>query len=170
MPVELNHTIVAARDAEYGGFNLLVADRQSLGYHSNRGKSGPHLLGAGVHAVSNHLLETPWPKLQWVRARFASVLEAGEAPAPETLFALLSDVEPAEDGDLPDTGIGLARERLLSAPFVLGEEYGTRCSTPTWLPAETGGQSGRFMEREFDAGGRTIQTRSFRFTLERPID
>jgi uncharacterized protein with NRDE domain len=158
---------VAARGEAYGGFNLLVADGRALGYHSNRGSTGPHILAAGIHAVSNHLLETPWPKLQRVRERFAAALAAEQVPAPETLFGLLADTEPAADGDLPDTGLGVERERLLSAPFVLDPQYGTRCSTLAWLPEAGASRAGRLMEREFDRGGRTVTTRDFRFTLER---
>jgi uncharacterized protein with NRDE domain len=119
---------VQARGAAYNGFNLIVGDRDSAWYYSNRG--GPaHALQPGVHAVSNHLLDTPWPKLARTKTAFTDILGASTAPDVEALFNALGDRSVAPDAELPDTGVGLERERFLSSAFIVGLTYGTRSSS-----------------------------------------
>ena len=86
------------------------------------------MLQPGVYGLSNRQLDTPWPKLLRTREQFEHEL-AGDHPRPEALMRILSDRTIAADELLPDTGIGLEWERLLSAPFIVGDGYGTRCST-----------------------------------------
>ena len=45
------------------------------------------------------------------------------------LFEALADQRQAPEAQLPDTGVGLERERWLSSAFIRGEQYGTRAST-----------------------------------------
>lgn len=116
---------VATAGADYSGFNLLVGDAGSLWWVSNRAPA-PMPVTPGVHALSNHLFNTPWPKVQRARDGLAAALPA---PTPEALFALLADDRAAPDDELPDTGVGLAMERLLSPPFIRSGGYGTRCSS-----------------------------------------
>jgi len=89
----------AAEGNSYRGFNLLAADSDELWWVSNRG-DGPRRLPPGVYGVSNHLLDTPWPKVVRAKARLAEVLEV--APAIDTLFELLADDARAPDPELPD--------------------------------------------------------------------
>jgi uncharacterized protein with NRDE domain len=110
----------------YSGFNLLLADRDSLWYCSNR-DSPARELAPGIYGLSNHRLDTPWPKLVRARACFAGAL--GGLPERAGLFRLLGDRELAPDASLPDTGVALPWERLLSAIFVQSPAYGTRAST-----------------------------------------
>ncbi|MDP3874041.1 MAG: NRDE family protein [Methyloversatilis sp.] len=123
---------------DYNGFNLLLCDGSSLIWigHPGDGKVDVHTLEPGLHAVSNHLPGTPWPKLLRALDGVARMLgkpEADEAPAFDTLtgpaFAVLADDTPADDADLPDTGVGIESERRLSPVFISGEEYGTRSGT-----------------------------------------
>src|SRR5690606_5103360 len=79
---------------------------------------------------------TPWPKLARTKAAFAAVLGRATQPDLPALYAALADRTPAEDASLPDTGIGLARERLLSSPFIVSPDYGTRGSTVLALHAD----------------------------------
>ncbi|HEV2443831.1 MAG TPA: NRDE family protein [Steroidobacteraceae bacterium] len=116
--------------AGYGGFNLLLADGESLWYASNRGTPFARALSPGVHGLSNERLDTPWPKLLRVRGGFEEWLRAGGSAEGGDLFALLGDRVPATDEEeLPSTGLSPQWERILSSPFVLHESYGTRCST-----------------------------------------
>ena len=147
---------VRTRAAEYGAFSLLVGDRQELHYFSNRGDRGGPVV-PGIHGLSNHLLDTPWPKVQLSKARLAALLEQ-EAPTSGALFRLLADRSPAPDGELPDTGIGLDLERRVSAPFVANPVYGTRCSTAIHLQRDGGL---RFAERRFTPTGESVETRWF---------
>jgi uncharacterized protein with NRDE domain len=136
---------------EYSGFNLLLTDRDSLWYGSNRARPFARRLQQGVYGLSNELLDTPWPKLERVRAGFETWLRAGEPAAPAQLFALLGDRTPAQENALTSEG-GLPRDwqRALSAPFVLHPQYGTRCSSVLLLEGD-----GRLYlaERRFDARG-----------------
>jgi len=140
---------------EYGGFNLLCGDRDSFWYLSNRG-GAPAPVTPGVHGLSNHLLDTSWPKVETAKARLRLLVES-DAFTSEALFRLLADRTPAEGG-LPDTGIGVELERRVSAAFVLHPVYGTRCSTALLLHRDG---SLRFSERGFDAAGEMLETRHF---------
>lgn len=124
----------------YNGFNLVTADLVSGDWHwiSNRAP-GPQALPAGIHALSNAALDTPWPKTTGLQAAMAGALARASSAGQlaEQLFSALADPRPAADADLPDTGVGLDRERLLSPRFVRMPDpaspgravYGTRCAT-----------------------------------------
>ncbi len=150
---------IQATAATFGGFNLLLADDEAMVYASNRSPEFSHTVPAGVHGLSNHLLDTPWPKLALTRRRFEQLIAAEEPSLPD-LFAMLSDRTPAQDELLPDTGVGPEWERLLSSPFIVSERYGTRCSTVLRM-----GRDGRveIRERRFDATGRISGTSEFEF-------
>ncbi|HYN41492.1 MAG TPA: NRDE family protein [Thermoanaerobaculia bacterium] len=137
---------LAASGERRNGFNLLAAANGRLAWYSNAGGE-PLEVDAGVHAVSNALLDTPWPKVRRSAAGLARILGRGVALDPEELFAFLAEREPAPDGELPDTGVGLAAERLLSSPFIAAPDYGTRGST---LLLVTPAGRATFLERLFD--------------------
>ncbi len=117
--------VARERDA-YRGFNLLAGDGRELWYYSNCGDL-PRRLAPGVYGLSNHLLDTDWPKVRTGRSGLRTVLHP--APATDSLFALLASAEPALDHELPETGVGLDRERMLSSARIVSDSYGTRCST-----------------------------------------
>lgn len=152
--------LVAGKADDYNGFNLLIADRHELRYVSNAG-GGAAALGPGVYGLSNHLLDTPWPKVAQAKSALAASLEA--MPQTEPLFAMLRDEEIAPDEHLPRTGVSLEWERLLSAAFVRSPDYGTRCSTVMTL--SSAGEVD-FEERSFGPGAQPNGTVRMRFTLE----
>ena len=116
---------------EFSGFNLLVGEmtkrRRELFYYSNRGNEIMKL-GTGIYGLSNHLLDTPWPKVAIGKQEFEGLIGRSELDK-EGLFRLLADSALAPDETLPDTGVGLEIERVLSAIFIKTADYGTRCST-----------------------------------------
>ncbi|MDB6087967.1 MAG: hypothetical protein JWN85_751 [Gammaproteobacteria bacterium] len=137
--------------ASYSGFNLLLTDGDSLWYASNRAQRFARPLPPGVYGLSNEFLDTPWPKLRRVRRRFESWLSDGAHASSAGLFSLLDDrATAAADEELPQTGITPEWERVLSAPFVVHPDYGTRCSTVLLL--ESSG-AGYLAERRFDFQG-----------------
>ena len=149
-----------ARVHAYSGFNLLLADgSDALWYASNRTEPFARPLPPGIYGLSNHTLDEPWPKLQRVRRKFEAWLSgSGDRPATE-LFAILDDRERAGvDATLPQTGLSPEWEWILSSPFVVHPEYGTRCSTVLLL--EPSG-SLYLAERRFDAEGRLIGETEF---------
>ena len=147
---------VQRRADEYAAFSLLCGDRDELFYFSNRG-GAPAAVVPGIHGLSNHLLDTPWPKVTLSKERLALLLEQRVVTS-EALFRLLRDTTPGADAALPDTGIGLELERRISPPFVLNPVYGTRCSTLLRLGDDGGAD---FAERRFDAAGTELETRRF---------
>lgn len=138
-----------AEAARYGAFNLLLFDGQALSYASNRPQPRWQPVTPGVHGLSNATLDTPWPKTLRLQTAMARWSAAGDDDA-ETLFAALADAEAPADAELPDTGVGLARERLLAPPFIRGPVYGTRASALLRI-AEDG--HWQFEERRFAADG-----------------
>lgn len=127
---------IADNTQHYNGFNLLVGDRSSLVWYSNRGDSDPRNgkpLAPGVYGLSNALLDAPWPKVVRTKAQFASLLCQG-APE-EAYFEMLTDTTRASDCRLPQTGVSMEWERLLSAVCIESPEYGTRASTVVQLCA-----------------------------------
>lgn len=113
--------------SRYAGFNLVVGTRSELMYLTNRDGS-PEVVTAGVHGVSNARLDTPWPKVARGRAALGALVRSG-AVALDDLQGFLADRTVAPDAELPDTGVGLFAERLLSPLFVASPVYGTCCST-----------------------------------------
>lgn len=129
--------------AEYAGFNLLLGDRQQL-WHFNSQEGQARQLPPGEYGLCNANLDTPWPKL--LRARQA----LQDSPDDERLLAMMADIQEPADIHLPDTGVGLATERLLSSVFIASATYGTRASTLLTLA-----QDGRWrmLERSFGPHG-----------------
>ena len=156
---------VLNRDGErYNGFNLLYGTGHELHYFTNRGgSSGP--VTPGIHALSNHLLDTRWPKVAAARSRLEAIVQQTEID-PEQMFAALSDPAPFADGLLPDTGVGPERERILSPIFIDDERYGTR-STTVLLIDRT--ERVTFVERTFDRSRMTSATERHTFLIQPPI-
>lgn len=114
--------------ADYAGFNLLVGDAHSLWYFSNR-RPGIQELKPGIYGLSNHLLDTAWPKLSRARAAFESTLGNQVEIGIDDLLKIVTDRKSVPDQALPQTGVELALERLLAPIFVISPGYGTRSST-----------------------------------------
>jgi uncharacterized protein with NRDE domain len=142
--------------AAYEGFNLLVAANDELLHYSNVSDEITPLT-AGVHGLSNHLLDTPWPKVERGKAAVRHLL----ANQPETLaaglFDALSDTQPAAEEDLPYTGVSLEWERQLASIFIRAPGYGTRASTVVLME-----RSGKLIliERNFAPDGPPAETRT----------
>lgn len=117
---------IAAVSARYAGFNLFVCDSTTLAIHESTTGS-VRTIAPGVYGLSNHILDTPWPKVRRAKARFATALEA--LPDEAAFLALLRDDVPAPDAELPSTGVDPEWERWLSPAFIRAPGYGTRCST-----------------------------------------
>jgi uncharacterized protein with NRDE domain len=135
---------------EYNAFNLLVADSATLWYFGSR-EGPPRPVAPGVHALSNHFLDEPWPKVTQARRAMEAALRDND-PQPR-LFEMLSDATPALDEHLPRTGVPLDWERRLSPALITGVDYGTRNSTVVISNADA---ATVLEERTRDAEGRVI--------------
>ncbi|MBW2367487.1 MAG: NRDE family protein [Deltaproteobacteria bacterium] len=130
----------------YNGFNLLVANFEGLYFFSNR-NGRIEKLSPGIYGLSNQLLDTPWPKVEIGKAGLVKLLSGADLLHVEDLFDLLAQRRQAPDDRLPDTGIGIEWERILSPLFIESPDYGTRSSTVLVM-----NKSGRvtIAERTFD--------------------
>ena len=145
----------------FHGFNLLAGDGATGAYASNRA-SGALALGRGIAGLSNHLLDTPWPKVVRSKAKLAAALARNDDPL-VAAFDLLADREHASAAALPATGVSSQWERILSPAFIVSPEYGTRCSTVMTID-NTG--MARYVERSFDASGNTTGDVEHEFRVE----
>ena len=149
--------------AAHNGFNLIAGDPGELLWGSNRAPGAPMTLGPGIYGVSNHLLDTPWPKVKRTKDAFRRWCESDagtDNPAP--VFALLRDTERVPDGELPATGVTLERERILSAPFIISADYGARCSTVLTIDHDG---NAHWVERTFDPSGSVTGEVDVRFLI-----
>ena len=131
----------------YSGFNLLLGDDQGLWFASNR-RPGITKIQPGFYGVSNGRFDEPWPKLKAGKQALADVLHTDTDT--ENLMQILGDNDQADDHLLPETGVDLHFERLLSSRFIHSAEYGTRAST---LVKFSNHNTVEFIEKNYDVDG-----------------
>ncbi|HET6527993.1 MAG TPA: NRDE family protein [Balneolaceae bacterium] len=163
-PVDSNAYLqqVDEKGDQYSGFNLLAGTVDQLAYYSNQQKK-IRQLEPGLYGLSNHLLNTPWPKVVTAKQSLEKIIQ-GETIPEEALFELLADERQASEGNLPNTGIPKNLEKIVSPVFIKSDRYGTRCSTILLIDKE-----GKvvFEERRFKAGTQNIDEVSrFEFEIE----
>ncbi|MEQ6377338.1 NRDE family protein [Bacillaceae bacterium S4-13-58] len=115
---------------DYPGYNLLVGNSEELFYFSNKEKQVRNV-EKGIHGLSNHLFNTDWPKVKKGKEGLREILKYDQSQTEmvKNLFGLLEYADPASDEDLPQTGVPIEWERVLSPLFIKTENYGTRSST-----------------------------------------
>jgi uncharacterized protein with NRDE domain len=150
---------LAAHVHDYNGFNLILGDGEGLYYYASR-EGAARAIEPGVHGLSNHLLDEPWPKV--IRARAAMRHALADRDPALRLFDVLSDTEGAPDEELPDTGVGIELERRLAAPLITGVTYGTRASTVLKVAADG---AVHLEERSRDENGDVLSVAAHRFAL-----
>lgn len=150
---------VAQKGQNYQGFNLIIGQWQTESrqflcyYYSNRSQQPPERLAPGHYVLSNHLLNTAWPKSTRLGAGLKKLVETQQFTDADNTYALLRDEQKAADHILPSTGLELERERLLSSPFIISPEYGTRSSS-IWCV----GQNGHSMLHECQYNPQGLET------------
>ncbi|MBS1558560.1 MAG: NRDE family protein [Bacteroidetes bacterium] len=144
--------------ATYNGFNLIVGTADELFYLSNY-QPGIKKIESGLHGLSNALLNTPWPKVQAGKDKIKMLFEEPKIN-PDKILDTLYDNQPAPDNQLPDTGVGLERERMLSSLFIKSASYGTRCSTLITIDHHNHIE---FIERVYDLKTFQFTQQSFQF-------
>ncbi len=145
----------------YAGFNLFLGEGTELWYLSSHTTSARRL-PAGLYGLSNHLLDTPWPKVVRGKAGLRALID-NHTFNHDAAFSLLANTALVADADLPNTGIPLEWERALAAMFVRMPDYGTRCSTI--LTATSGGHY-RLVERRFSGGPESWEECAFTWTIQ----
>nr|NJM01570.1 NRDE family protein [Desulfobacula sp.] len=144
----------------YNGFNLILGSPDRLFWFTNlTGKMEE--IPPGIHGISNRFLNTPWPKVESGKKALEKILQDSAAPAPDQLFSLLKDRTLPPDDSLPDTGIGLEWERVLSPLFIESPDYGTRSSLAMLVDQKN---NINITERTYSAGNR-LEQRDRRFLI-----
>lgn len=146
---------------KYNGFNTIVGTIDDLYYYGNY-QSDIIKLSKGTHALSNHLLNTPWPKVTQIKSLIAQYVTETEIVQPDKLFNILQTADIALDEDLPNTGVGLELERKLSPIFITMPEYGTRSSTVILVTHDNNVQ---FIERTYTSKERFSEVQ-YSFQIE----
>jgi uncharacterized protein with NRDE domain len=153
---------ISTGSAAYNGFNLLLGDEDSLWVYSNRGDV--QHLQPGIYGLSNHLLNSPWPKVQRGKRLLKKALVQKGDDLEKALFALLADRQVPPDDHLPQTGVSQDWERMLSPVFITSPVYGTRSSTVVLLAKN---RRVRFVEQVFDKTSEAWMTGRFSFVQEK---
>lgn len=154
---------ISRQDAKYNGYNLILQDSGGFYYYSNHGGEKQKIT-AGIHGLSNHLLNTPWPKVVRGKKLMKEALKSKGAALEEALFALLSDRRFPPPEKLPSTGVDKEWEKVLSPIFIKSPHYGTRSSTVLLI-----GKNRRvtFIEKNYDGGDEPWLVNRFNFILDK---
>jgi len=156
----LSYSSVLSETApQYNGYNLLYGKIENLCYYSNKTDKA-FALQNGIYGLSNHLLDTEWPKVTKGKQMLAEIISNKFTTS--DLLNMLSNSDQAEDDKLPDTGVGIEKERMLSPMFIKGENYRTRSSSV--LLVDNAGEVS-FTERTYNSNYDTSDV-EFRFTLQ----
>ncbi len=147
---------------KYNGFNLVVGDKDRLYWYSNRGGDRRPLM-PGIYGISNHLIDTPWPKLVSAKESMIQIISKGNGFSSENLFKMLYDSTLVEDSRLPNTGVGLEWERILSPIFIKSPTYGTRSSTLILVDKD---DHVSFLERTYNAHPENTFTVNYEFVID----
>jgi uncharacterized protein with NRDE domain len=144
----------------YNGFNLITGTADALYYYSNY-REGITEMKSGLFGLSNHLLDSPWPKVTKGKTLMTDILS--KPFTSKDLFELLYNENVASDELLPDTGVGIERERALSSMFIKSPGYGTRCSTVIVVDQNN---NFTFSERVYDLSTFQYTEGTFSFTAK----
>ncbi|MGD2098863.1 MAG: NRDE family protein [Desulfobacterales bacterium] len=152
----------------YNGFNLIAGDAGGFFYYSNR-SAGIRQLRPGIYGISNHLIDSAWPKVRRGKALLQDQFDGRQKINTEKILDILADRAQPADAELPETGVGLEWERILSPMFIISPDYGTRSSSVVLFD-----RSGRVtvVERSFSNSGADIkesETRRYSFRIKKLI-
>ena len=145
---------------QHNGYNIVLGNADDIWYYSNVQKK-IYMLGSGIYGLSNSLLDTSWPKVRKGKEKFSEILKNHEIK-PEDLFEALYDDHLAPDEMLPDTGVGLEMERMLSSMFIKSPTYGSRCSTVMTIDQHN---NLAFIERTYDTSTFAFSDKKFEFNF-----
>lgn len=148
----------AKKRDSYPGYNLMAGDTNDLYYYSNI-EDKVQKLGAGIYGVSNHLLDTDWPKVKTGKEELSRIISQNDGAVTDQILELLRKADPVSDEMLPQTGVTLEWERILSPIFITSQGYGTRSSSVLMMTDE----EIIFKERVYSGEG--INDRLYRLSI-----
>lgn len=160
-PINFLERLKENKDA-YVGFNVIIGNAEEMFYYNNIENKVTKLKQGKTYGLSNHFLNTPWPKVIKGRENLRKYMSNNDQINENELFDLLLDAEEAGDEKLPNTGIGIDLERKLSPLFIQLPDYGTRCSTVLTIDKDN---HVKFIERTYE-NGHLKEEKKFSFTIE----
>jgi uncharacterized protein with NRDE domain len=149
---------VRKKAGEYHGFNLLTGQGARCFYYSNVSDEISEV-SQGWHALSNHLLDSPWPKSLRI-LNTLQTLPLEENLDIEAFHHCMYDHTPASESSLPVTGISLEMEKMLSSIFIHSSDYGTRCTS---LMAIGSNNQLIFSEKTYDRQALPVEKTEMRY-------
>jgi len=152
---------IAHNGKAYNGFNLICGNADELYYYGNY-QTGVYEIPDGTHGLSNALLNTEWPKVVRGKQKLSKLIEQDQVIA-ERLFETLYDDLKADIIELPDTGVGLEMEEMLSPMFIKSPNYGSRCSTVLLVDQD---DNYTYVERTYNIEDFSYTERDFQFTVK----
>jgi len=161
IPAEEYYENIEPSLQDYNGFNLLLGSVDELFYfstHTSRFKK----LEPGIYGLSNTILNTEWPKVKKSKDVLSLLLKNDEIH-PWELLSILNDTQKANDEELPETGVGLEWEKILSSIFIQSPKYGTRCSTAVVADIEN---NVRFAEKTFFGNQGAFSNKDYSFKIK----
>jgi len=72
---------------DFNGFNLIIGDVAHLWWYSNWSDKVV-AVPSGVHGLSNHFLDTPWPKVSFGKRGLSKLISKEKDPSPLLFFDL----------------------------------------------------------------------------------
>jgi len=148
------------RAEAYNGYNIILGTVDSPLYYSNEQRK-IHQLKPGLYGLSNHLLDTEWPKVESGKKELAAISMESKLDI-GALFNIMMDKTIAPDNSLPKTGIEVELERSLSAKFIQIPSYGTRCTTLFFMDND---RNLTFIERSYLPDTNSYTEASFQFKI-----
>ena len=149
------------RLSNYNGFNLILGNTDNIYYFSTH-RNDLTKLEPGIYGLSNAIIDTPWPKVLRSKERLRKLLQQTEFHHDDVLN-LLGEMETASDTDLPDTGVGLELEKVLSSVFIRSPKYGTRASTAVIVDNNN---TVNFVEKNFYGNQQTFSYKEYSFIIK----
>ena len=146
---------------DYNCFNLILGSIDELFYFSTH-LNGIKKLEPGIYGLSNAELNTDWPKVKKSKDVLSILLKNDEVH-PWELLSILNDTRKAKEEDLPDTGVGMEWEKILSPIFIQSPKYGTRCSTAVVADIEN---NFRFAEKTFFGNQGAFSNKDYSFKIK----
>ena len=152
-----------ATKEQYPGYNIIFGNHDHLYYYSNVSNDLKQLT-PGIYGLSNHLLNTDWPKVAKGKKQLHECVNDPSLHV-DSLFQILTDRTKAPDHLLPNTGVSKEWERTLSSLFIQTDHYGTMCSTVLTLSKEN---DVTYIERSF-SNDQNYNEQSFTFTINEDL-
>ena len=161
IPAEKYSDILIKTTKIYNGYNLIYGEINNLYYFSNLNDKALKF-SPGIYGLSNHLLDTPWPKVIKSKKKFSKILEE-TIPSKYELFELLLDSEIFPEKELPNSGLSKELEKMVSPIFTSSDEYGTRSSSVILIDNEN---NVHFMEKSLNVN-KEWETSSVDFEIKK---